>query len=92
MIDLSVAASNHTELLIVQRIQLFEEIYAINETVRQSEIAADIAESRANPNHNPADPGMYEAHEETHDGDQACIAAWLRSLRALSAGIPNQCP
>jgi hypothetical protein len=89
MIEISVAASNRKELLIVDHIELFGQIYARHEVVRQSEIAADIAESRA---YNPADPGTYEAHDEVHDKDQACIVAWLPRLRALSAEIPKQCP
>jgi hypothetical protein len=91
MIDLNVAASNNTELLIVHRISVFEQMYTINEMARQSEIAADIAVSRADPDHNPADPGAYEGHDETHDKDRACIVAWLPRLRALSSGIPKQC-
>lgn len=45
-------------------------------------------ESLADPNHTPAGHGANEAHDE----DQACIVAWVPKLRALSAGIPKQCP
>jgi hypothetical protein len=88
MIDLNVAVSNHTELLIAQRIQLFDEIYGINEMVRRMAIRAGREESLADPDLPPADCGA----NESHDKDQACIAAWVPRLRALSAEVPKQCP
>jgi hypothetical protein len=37
---------------------------------------------------------IYAVHEIAggHDEDQACIAAWLPKLRALSDEIPKSCP
>ena len=64
MIDLSTAESSHAELLIVQRIQLFEEIYGVHEMTRQMAKRAEREESLANPDRTPADHGANEVHDE----------------------------
>jgi hypothetical protein len=88
MIDLSAAESSHAELLIVQRIQLFQEIYRIHEITRRIAKGAEREELLANPDRPPADHGANMAHDE----DQACIVAWVPRLRALSPQVPKQCP
>jgi len=88
MIDLLGAGSNHTELSVASDIAVFEAIYAIKEMERQSLLAMEQAEGEADLHHIPTDPESSHAH----DGDYACVAAWLPRLRALSAATPKKCP
>jgi hypothetical protein len=88
MIELAGAGSNHTELSVAHDIAVFEAIYAIREMGRQSSLEAERAESEADLRYITTDPKSSHAH----DGDYACVAAWLPRLRALSAVTPKQCP
>jgi hypothetical protein len=87
MIELSGAETNPTEHSVVYDIQLFEAIYARNESARQSLLEAERAEAEAYSNQGPA----YMGSSKVHDEDHVCIAAWLPRLRALNAQTPKRC-
>jgi hypothetical protein len=75
MVDLQAIGSTRAERSVTHEIEVFEEVHEIREKTRQSALEA----------------GLYSEANEAHDGDHACIAAWLPKLRALRADIPKQC-